>query len=130
MLSGHLTGNDFMDNKLEIVISELKRLSIESRLQSRSSRPDLALIRVSSSLLSLAKSLEEESVDKSPLTKRESEILLHVSQGFTNREIASALNLSEKTIEFHMSSVFVKTEASSRAEAVTNALKNKWLAYT
>lgn len=99
-------------------------------MQSRSGRPDIALTRLSSSLLSLAKSLEENTDEKSPLTTREGEILGYVSQGFTNREIASALNLSEKTIEFHLKSIFTKVEASTRTEAVTNAIKNSWLTAT
>jgi DNA-binding NarL/FixJ family response regulator len=119
-----------MSEKLSVLIYELKRLSQESRLQSRSGRPDIALTRLSSSLLSLAKSLEDTTEEKSPLTKREGEILAYVSQGFTNREIASALEISEKTIEFHLNSIFNKVHASTRTEAVTNALKNKWLSAT
>lgn len=111
----------------DILIHELKRLSEEARLQSKSKRPDIALMRLSHALASLLVSLENKPEGKSPLSKREKEILLHVSQGFTNREIASALSISEKTIEYHLTSIFNKTEASSRTEAVTNALKNQWL---
>ncbi len=112
----------------EVLIHELKRLTDEARLQARSKRPDIALMRLSHSLASLLKSLENKSEGKSPMTKREIEILTHVSQGFTNREIASALSISEKTIEYHLNSIFTKTEASTRTEAVTNALKKNWLA--
>lgn len=111
----------------EFLIREMKRLSQECRLQSRSSRPHMAMLRIAASLESLALSLSNEPVGNSPLSKRENEILFHVSQGFTNREIASALNISEKTIEFHMKSVFKKTEADSRTEAVRNALTKKWI---
>jgi DNA-binding CsgD family transcriptional regulator len=64
---------------------------------------------------------------ESPLTKREKEILFHVSQGYTNREIASAFGISEKTIEFHMKAIFRKTESHSRTEAVKNAMLRKWI---
>lgn len=109
------------------IVSELKRLSLECRLQSRSNRPQLALMRVAASLSSLAASLSDEKSGDSPLSKREKEILFHVSQGFTNRAIASALNISEKTIEFHLKSIFQKTESDSRTEAVKNALLKKWI---
>lgn len=73
-------------------------------------------------------SLDDSSISlKNPLTNREKEVLFHVSEGFTNREIASAFNISEKTIEFHLKSIFVKTDADTRTEAVKNALKNKWI---
>jgi DNA-binding NarL/FixJ family response regulator len=111
----------------EHILSEIKRISLECRLQSRGSRPQLALLRASEALNSLIASLATETLPHSPLTHRESEILFHVSQGFTNRDIASALSISEKTIEFHLKSIFQKTEASSRTEAATTAIKNKWL---
>ncbi len=107
---------------------ELKRLSKECRLHAKSNRPDIALMRVATSIESLIKSLEKNSISPhNPLTARELEVLFHVSQGFTNREIASAFHLSEKTIEFHLKSIFIKTESSTRTEAVKNALNNKWL---
>lgn len=112
----------------EILIGELKRLSKECRLHSRSVNSSFALMRVSNTINSLLSSLNEESIsDENPLSKRETEILAHVSNGFTNREIAKALLISEKTIEYHLKSIFQKTHASKRAEAVTNALKNRWL---
>jgi DNA-binding NarL/FixJ family response regulator/tetratricopeptide (TPR) repeat protein len=50
------------------------------------------------------------------LTKREREIAGLVTDRKTNREIASSLYLSEKTIESHMRNIFVKLGASSRVE--------------
>ena len=71
---------------------------------------------------------EENSMHSdSPLTKRETEILGHVSQGFTNKEIASALRVSTKTIEYHLSSILKKTESSNRTEAVKNAIDLQWI---
>ncbi|WP_133566780.1 response regulator transcription factor [Bacteriovorax stolpii] len=115
-----------MDN-IQTLLNELKRLSKECRLHSRGPRPELALMRVANSLESLVVSLNDSPSADSPLTAREKEVLFHVSQGYTNREIASAFNLSEKTIEFHLKSIFTKTESSTRTEAVRNAINNKWL---
>jgi DNA-binding NarL/FixJ family response regulator len=50
------------------------------------------------------------------LTKRELEIATLVTDRKTNREIAVALFLSEKTIESHMRSIFNKLGVSSRVE--------------
>lgn len=115
---------DFDDKAL---LSEIRRIAAECRLQSKSLRPGLALMRAAASLSSLAESIAGEPSSESPLTKREKEILFHVSQGFTNREIASAFGLSEKTIEFHLKAAFKKTESDSRTEAVKNALLRKWI---
>ena len=50
------------------------------------------------------------------LTKRDLEIAGLVTDRRTNREIATALFLSEKTVETHRRNVFVKLGASSRVE--------------
>lgn len=111
----------------KVLVRELGRISSECRLHSKGLRPGLALMRAAAALNSLAEALVEDSAQHSPLTKREQEILFHVSQGFSNREIASAFNISEKTIEFHLRAVFRKAEASSRTEAVKNALTRGWI---
>lgn len=111
----------------EFLPFELKRLMNECYVQSKSSNPSLALKRMASSLNSLLKSLETINTPDNPLTEREKEVLFYVSQGFTNREIAQGLSLSEKTIEYHLKLIFQKTESASRTESVKNALKNKCL---
>lgn len=111
-----------------VILLEIKRLAAECRMHSKGSRPHLSLMRIANSLESLSKSIDTTSVTaKNPLTIREREVLFHVSQGFTNREIATAFNISEKTIEFHLKSIFAKTDANTRTESVRNAMNNKWL---
>jgi DNA-binding NarL/FixJ family response regulator len=50
----------------------------------------------------------------SSLSKREIEIAHLVGSGYTNRQIAGALLISEKTVETYMSRIFKKLEVSSR----------------
>ena len=52
------------------------------------------------------------------LTARELEILRMIADGLGNKQIAARLAISEHTVKFHISSVFAKVHASSRAEAV------------
>ncbi|MDX6683411.1 MAG: hypothetical protein QOG94_3450 [Solirubrobacteraceae bacterium] len=56
------------------------------------------------------------SVGVAALSGREREVALLVCEHRTNREIAAHLFLSEKTIESHLRSIFVKLGASSRAQ--------------
>lgn len=50
------------------------------------------------------------------LTTRQQEVLELAANGMTNKEIAIALQLSTKTVEFHLQHVFSKTSAQSRAQ--------------
>nr|MDP9336085.1 response regulator transcription factor [Actinomycetota bacterium] len=52
------------------------------------------------------------------LTLREGEVALFLAQGLRNRDIASALWVSENTVKTHLKSIFQKTAVRSRAEAI------------
>jgi DNA-binding CsgD family transcriptional regulator len=52
------------------------------------------------------------------LTPQELQIALHVTEGKTNKEVAAALFLSTKTIEFHLTRVYRKLELHSRGELI------------
>lgn len=58
------------------------------------------------------------------LTDREREILIHVSLGKSNREIARDLYISEKTVKNHLTNIFRKIGVSDRTQAVLYALKH------
>jgi DNA-binding NarL/FixJ family response regulator len=49
------------------------------------------------------------------------EVLELVAQGLQNKEIASALVISERTVKFHVSSIMGKLGAGNRTEAVSLA---------
>jgi FixJ family two-component response regulator len=55
------------------------------------------------------------------LTPRERDVLRLVVQGLLNKQIASALGISEKTVKFHRSRMMVKMGVSSLAELVHQA---------
>ena len=59
------------------------------------------------------------------LTPREQQVLRLVATGETNKAIASKLSLSEKTIDRHVSNIFVKLDVSSRAAATAFAYRHK-----
>lgn len=49
------------------------------------------------------------------LTKREEEILRHVARGLSNKEVANALGLQEKTVKHYMTTILEKLQARSHA---------------
>ncbi len=58
-----------------------------------------------------------------PLSPREGEILNLVAAGLGNKEIAWQLKISEHTVKFHLTSIFNKLSASTRAEAVAVGMR-------
>lgn len=58
------------------------------------------------------------------LSEREMEVLAEVAKGKSNGEIAQVLNLSEKTIRNHVSSILSKLGLSNRIEAATFAVRH------
>jgi DNA-binding NarL/FixJ family response regulator len=58
------------------------------------------------------------------LTPRELEVLHHIAAGRSNREIASALHVSEKTVKAHVSSVLAKLGVQDRTQAAVLAVRH------
>lgn len=63
---------------------------------------------------SLARAGEHQPEDLSPQEER---VLALVAEGKTNKEVAAALDLSDKTVEHYLSSVFQKLQVTRRAQA-------------
>jgi DNA-binding NarL/FixJ family response regulator len=58
------------------------------------------------------------------LTDREREVLVEIARGRSNREIARALVLSEKTVKTHVSSILAKLGLADRTQAALYAVRS------
>lgn len=70
----------------------------------------------------VARDVDKDKIDS--LTKREMEVLIQVANGMFNKEIAIALNISERTVKNHISNIFKKIEVSDRTQAAVFAIRN------
>lgn len=61
------------------------------------------------------------------LTPRELEILQFLARGKSNRDIAEALYISERTVQAHLTNIFAKMQVTSRLEAVLKGIRLGWL---
>jgi DNA-binding NarL/FixJ family response regulator len=59
------------------------------------------------------------------LTRREVEVLRLLVEGRTDREIATALHVSPRTVEWHVGSILTKLGVESRREAVAVAIRDR-----
>jgi DNA-binding NarL/FixJ family response regulator len=50
-----------------------------------------------------------------------------IAEGFSNREIASRVHLSENTVKSHIQEIFRKLQVRNRVEAALRATKEGWL---
>ncbi|MCA1021249.1 response regulator [Halobacillus litoralis] len=61
------------------------------------------------------------------LTRRECEVLQLLADGNSNRGVAEALYISEKTVKNHVSNILQKMNVNDRTQAVVTAIKNGWV---
>ncbi|MCM3004698.1 response regulator [Priestia koreensis] len=57
------------------------------------------------------------------LTKRETEVLTEIAKGKSNKEIASDLVITEKTVKTHVSNILAKLDVADRTQAALYAVK-------
>jgi two-component system response regulator DevR len=67
----------------------------------------------------------EESGVFGELTEQERRVLAHLAQGESNREIATAMQLAEKTVRNYVSNILAKLSLASRAQAAAFAIRNR-----
>lgn len=69
----------------------------------------------------------ERTGERSTLTPRELEVLVLMSAGYGDRQVARAMGISVKTVEKHVGAVLRKTGSPNRTAAVVHALGRGWL---
>ena len=72
-------------------------------------------------------SMEDNNTSRGPLTDRETEVLAYLAKGLANKQIALELGISEHTVKFHVSSIYLKLNAVNRTQAVREGLRNGWI---
>lgn len=58
-----------------------------------------------------------------PLSAREREVLTHIAEGKSNRQIAETLNISVSTVKAHVQEILLKLAATDRTQAAVKALR-------
>jgi signal transduction histidine kinase/DNA-binding NarL/FixJ family response regulator len=104
--------------KVESILSvakNQKRLILNNAINIVISKPN------ANGELSIANSFEDN-CEKYKLTTRESEIAKHIDKGYSHKEIAGILFISERTVGKHIQNIFEKLDVSNKIEMI-NKLK-------
>jgi len=67
---------------------------------------------------------QNASAKKDLLTPREQDVLALLTEGYTNKEIANKLFISEKTVKSHLSNIFKRLDVSGRIKAMVYAIRH------
>lgn len=89
--------------------------------------PTFTAARILEEMRSNSRRAAIEEDDYSPLSPREIEILGYVSQGLSNKEIASILRISDQTVKNNITSILRKLQVNDRTQAVIYALRHGWI---
>jgi len=111
-----------------IEIDELIRLVRHiSGSEAEEPAPSFETARLLDEVRGVARRSAVEEDDYSPLSPREVEILGFVSQGLSNKEIASVLAISDQTVKNNITSILRKLQVNDRTQAVIYALRHGWI---
>lgn len=72
-------------------------------------------------ILDTSGKIDDEKISELGISNREYEILIEISEGLSNKEIAEKLFVSESTVKTHVSNLYVKLDAKRRTQAIQRA---------
>jgi DNA-binding NarL/FixJ family response regulator len=85
----------------------------------------MEFVRLGRSEVVKNKELVLEDLEEYHITEREFAVIRLISQGLTNKEIASQLGISANTVNNHVANIYGKTQVRSRIDLL-NLLKQSW----
>lgn len=116
-----LKNGDVPPPREPLILKRAEKRLVVRLAEDRSEAQLLLILEEQHTLLSIA------SLESLGLTHRESEALLWVARGRSDREIAEILHVSPRTVKKHLEHVYHKLEVESRTEAVALALQRSGL---
>lgn len=80
--------------------------------------------KITAELMTVLQTNKSKQNSLESLTQREKEVLKEITNGKSNKEIASALYITEKTVKTHVSNILSKLELQDRTQAALFAIRN------
>jgi DNA-binding NarL/FixJ family response regulator len=111
------------------VVKDIQRLSLKESIRAVYAGGGAVSPVIAAKVLNRLRTQEElaSAEPSSPLSHTQLEILRFIAAGFSNRQIASRIHLSENTVKSHIQEIFRKLDVGNRVEAALRASKEGWL---
>ena len=125
------TDDELIDACLEAgasgyVIKDIERFSLKQSIRAVHNGDAVLSPAVATRVLERLRAPQDED-DEPHLSKSQLEILRLIGGGFSNREIAAKVYLSENTVKSHVQEIFRKLEVRNRVEAAIRAHREGWI---
>ena len=111
------------------LVKDVRGMSLKENVRAVSRGQAVLAPEVAGGILDRVRVRDRHLPDPGPpaLTQSQLAILGLMTRGFSNREIATEIHLSENTIKTHVQEIFRKLGVHNRVEAVMTATKHNWL---
>ena len=111
------------------VIKDIQQLSLKASIRAVYGGGGAVSPVIAAKVLDRLRTQEElaSAEPASPLSQTQLEILRLIAAGFSNREIAGRVHLSENTVKSHIQEIFRKLDVGNRVQAALKASKEGWL---
>ena len=111
------------------VIKDIQQLSLKASIRAVYGGGGAVSPVIAAKVLNRLRTQEElaSAEPASPLSQTQLEILRLIAAGFSNREIAGHVHLSENTVKSHIQEIFRKLDVGNRVQAALKASKEGWL---
>jgi len=110
------------------LVKDVRGMSLKENVRAVSRGQAVLAPEVAGPILDRVRDRRSAEATRAPaLTQSQVAILGLMTRGFSNREIAAEVHLSENTIKTHVQEIFRKLDVHNRVEAVMTATKNNWL---
>ena len=111
------------------VIKDIQQLSLKASIRAVYGGGGAVSPVIAAKVLNRLRTQEElaSAEPASPLSQTQLEILRLIAAGFSNREIAGRVHLSENTVKSHIQEIFRKLDVGNRVQAALRASKEGWL---
>jgi two-component system response regulator DevR len=109
------------------LVKDVRGMSLKENVRAVSRGQAVLAPEVAGGILDRVRDRRSAEAGSPALSQSQLAILGLMTRGFSNREIATEIHLSENTIKTHVQEIFRKLGVHNRVEAVMTATKHNWL---